>query len=350
MSCLTSQPAVNPPGSDGGSELVPCDDTEQPEHCLYILVCAATTGDLADLFKLGITNHLPTRYRQHTCIWDEFDLGRSALLRLDSRRQIERLEGMLKEKFKGWRRYPGRDDPGFSEFHSMECFASVLTMLDDIGVRSLGGRLIRGIGPAECELAMRNNCHPTLTRDERRELRARRDAARRQAFEKLRAQYEAIMALVLDLALAHEQDLIWVDLNLWRRLRVDCSGAIAAWGLVDLYFDRIGPAPSAEEIGSGRRSAAQMRREESFAPIAALVASMDPDEWNSIAGPSPMGACHLQEKNSVHRHYLPHRICADKPLLRLESSLSSPLYPLFDQFEALARRVENRHWEQLDLC
>ncbi len=157
------------------------------------------------------------------------------------------------------------------------------------------------------------------------------------------------MALVLDLALTHEQDLIWVDLRQWQRSREHRSGAIGTWGLVDLYFDRIGPAPSAVEIESGLRSAAHLRLEKEFAPIADLVASMDPRDWKSISEPRSRGACHLQERNDVEVYFLPHRICADKPLLRLESSLTDPFYPLFEQFESLARRVRDRRWDQLEL-
>ena len=92
-----------------------------------------------------------------------------------------------------------------------------------------------------------------------------------------------------------------------------------------------------------------MRLEEDFAPIAALVASMDPDVWGSV-GPRHKSACHLQECNGLSYHWLPDRSCVGKPLLRLESTLLKPFHPLFEQFEALAERVQNRSWPQLDLC
>ena len=366
-------------GSGGNTWTSDSHQAEPPTSCLYFLVCGVSEGPLAGLVKAGVADYLPARYQQHTRTWGSFDLDRSALVRTRSVREAEHLENALRKVFgnpveeskakkagktltskdfialKSCRRYPGRKDDGCTEFFTVDCLDEMLRFAENWlagrGERGAGAYLQRGINQADCALPGRGDVRaPLLTKEERRKRREQQHAASQRASEKLRAQYEGIIALVLDLALTHERDIIWVDLSLWYKLRAGGVGAIAAWGLVDLYFDHVGPAPSTAEIRSGRRSAAQLRREESFTPVAALVASMDSNEWHCTSGRSPGGACYLQERNNVLAGYLPHQSCADKPLLRLESGLFRPPYPLFEEFESLAQRVKNRRFEQLVLC
>ena len=199
--------------SDGSAWRSDHHEAEQLAYYLYFFVCAAATGDQRGLFKLGITNHLPTRYRCNTWIWDEFDLRHSALL-IGNEMDLRYLERYLKKHFKKWRRYPGRADAGYTEFFAVECLAEMLTLVQAQSELWIGAHLRRGIDPAECGLVVRNDGCPPLTKEGRRELRARQDAAYQRAVETLRAQYEEIMAQVLVFALAHEQDLLWVDLRL----------------------------------------------------------------------------------------------------------------------------------------
>ena len=150
--------------NDGGRESSVDAGSESPNYCLYFLVCAAKSGPLASLIKVGIADRFPIRYRQHTATWGLFDLSRSALLRVRNRREALDLERNLRNHFGdpvseniakaagktltsedfiamgSWRRYPGRRDNGYTEFYAFDCLTRMLSHVEDWRTASDGRR------------------------------------------------------------------------------------------------------------------------------------------------------------------------------------------------------------------
>ncbi len=363
---------------DGNAELPGCADAESSTYCLYFLVCAASDGPLAGLFKAGIADRFPIRYRQHAKTWGPFNLTRSALLRVRSRREAEHLERALRGFFGdplaesraraagitltsedfiamgSWRRHPGRCDDGYTEFYDVGCLTEMLFYVEKwrtgCGGRRTGTRLQREINPADCAVATRADGSPRpLTIEARRELRAQRRAHQQRELKELDAQVEVRVGQLLDLALAYEKHLVWVHLRFWHWLRdLGRHGFSNVEGMVDLYFDGFGTTPFGTDADSERRSAARVRFEADVAFIAAPLESARRCWWDWRRSGS---VCSLREPDPLFPYLLPHPVCEGKPLLRLEPCLVDLNHPFLARFEALARRVESRHrWEQTKLC
>ena len=166
-------------GNDGVQQSVYRESASLAYH-LYFFVCSASS-DLDGLFKLGITNHLPTRYRCHTSKWDKFDLHRSAVLTADREWKVRYIEKILKERFAKWRRDPGRDAVGYSEFFSVDGLPEMLAFAQDEGERVLAACLRRGIDPTECATNSRAGGLSVLDRKRMGELARERFAEKRQA-------------------------------------------------------------------------------------------------------------------------------------------------------------------------
>ena len=366
---------INHQGQEAGGNTPSHREGESFNCCLYFLVSTATTGSLAGLHKVGVADCFPARYRQHVVNWGAFDLARSAVLWMSSRREAFHLESALRHAFGNpeaesaamqasggpltsedyaalgsWRRCPGARADGHTEFYASSRLDPMLAFTEHwLGCRegrAASARLQRGISASDCSKSGREDdtgsLPPQLYREERRELRARQDAAQKESWQRLMAQYSVIMERVLALALAYEEHLTWVDLDYWHRSRVEGGVGSHVYGLVSLYFHRFVSVPDGQEVlPSDSWVATQKRLQESFAPIAALAGEIPPEDWERMHG-SGYAACTLRERHQDSPCTLPHPICADKMLVRLESCWSDPLHPLFDSFDALARRVEER--------
>ncbi len=92
LAANSTAPATIAQESDGGAWRSDQQEAESPTSCLYFLVCEASEGPLAGLFKAGVSDYFPARYQQHTRTWGSFDLRRSALLRARSLREVLDLE------------------------------------------------------------------------------------------------------------------------------------------------------------------------------------------------------------------------------------------------------------------
>ena len=344
--------------------------------CLYFLVCADTTGNLAGLFKLGIADCLALRHQQHQKVWGAFDLPRSAVLRVGDRWEARRLELALRDALggsvtegspgaakpqttedfltrKSWRRYPGRKDEGYTEFYAVECLDRALTFtegwLDLCGARLADTRLQRGIDPAECALDLGIIGGTALIgRDRGPGLRERQRIRREREYTELEEQVVDRMSRTLALGQEYEERLLWVDLRGWQRRRKEPLWFRVDEGLVDLYFTRFDPALSSTEAEPPPRSLAQTRFEDLLVPIVAKATCLNPESWRVVRSRE---VCVFDDlADFFSEPVVPHPTCTGALRLRVEHELSDLGHPLFAQYEALARRVENRHpWQQPEL-
>lgn len=347
------------------------------KFCLYFLVCKAETGSLSGLFKLGISDCLARRHNEHRRHWEEFDFDRSVVVRAESREEVQHIETTLRHAYGApkleamakaagrtltseeliaagsCRRNPGRRAKGWTEFYTMECFGDAVETLEHLVGRRTGCKvdiyLQRGITLAELALDLAGSDDVPLG-----PARGLGSATRKKAFlkrerDELDRRVEAKIGEVLDFAFAHEHDLRWVNLDWWHKSRAEGSfGVSSSKGLVDLYFGPFGSTEAGIDAWSNRRSAAQVRFEESFACIDPVAAPIAPHRWRWIR---PKQVCDLRPLHPNFDHQLPHPVCAGTLLLRVEPELSDLGHPLFGRFVALAQRAENRlAREQMELC
>ncbi len=357
--------------------------TNAPTPCLYFLPCAAATGPLAGLCKVGIAESFPARLAQLRAVWGEFNLERAALLRGGSRCEVRHLELALRHVFghldaeraarqagktltnadyvamDSGRRHPGREDEGHTEFFAAECLPEMLAFvefwLQCRGPRAASASLQRGLTPADGALRLEadGRVTPTLSRGERRERRAREHAQWQREKEALHALRAGKVRGLLDLALAFEEHVVWVDLSRWRRARARPELDIGfADGLADLYLDGFGPAPFADDWG--QRPAALRRLRAGFEQIEVPVTTW-PEPWNLRARLER----EVQRQRVVRWQEppldqfsvaVPPARCRQALRLRLGLLHNAPAWGFYDGFAALAERVEVRgRWEQPDL-
>ena len=167
---------ISPPPSGNTGRAV-CAEDDLPPDCLYLLVSKAKTGPLVGTFKLGITKDLLCRHKRHTLNWNDFDLARSALVRVGSRRQVQHLESSLRRHFSNpeaeaqaraagqqlssadlaalnsYRRNPGSRKEGYTEFFAIECLEKMLEaavyLLACNGNRAAGDSVQSGASPCQ---------------------------------------------------------------------------------------------------------------------------------------------------------------------------------------------------------
>ena len=340
----TPAPTTGSQESDGGARRSGHPQAEQPAHYLYFLVCAASTGDQVGLFKLGITDHLPNRYRQHSKVWEEFDLYRSALL-VGNERDIKFLEGHLKKRFKKWRRYPGRNDAGHTEFFDVDGLAEILALVQSLSDLGIGAHLSRGIARAECAAPSRANGMSALARKQLGEARAQQNALR--AHE--RAERGEHITLELDWVLFlaegwYRNHLVWVNLDPWHRL-LDFGARAPRKDktLVDLYFGRFHPEQPHIETEAGEQCITQA----SFAEGVECIQRSAVTQHTASLKYRPNAMFHLREPLVDPGDALPHPVCADTLLLRVECGQCTPPHPMLAKFEVLAQRIGSyRNLEQ----
>ena len=349
-------------------------------HYLYFLVCAASEGPLAGLFKLGVTDRLPARHQEHTRQWEAFDLGCSALLRAGSRREAQGLEYALRQLFGdpraesqarargqqltsedliaagSHRRHPGRRGQGYTEFYALKCLPDMLALVEEWvarrRTRGLDLCLVRGIDPADCaSTPVDGGKLPSAGCDRGLGLHARRRARRAQEERERQELAERRMGQILEFAWAHEERLFWVDLRHWHV--PPSPGAPAGWGLVGrvgLYFtpfDLSALRTGTDAAGEQSSCAARARFEQGIAPLIVPVGPSPPGQWRL----RPRPVCHFFDPVHLHPSLLPHPACAGTLLLRTEPFLEDPEHPLLAHYQTLARRVASRQrWEQPDLC
>ena len=294
--------------SDSGTEPVPRQRAEWHKYCLYFLVCKAQTGPLAGLFKLGVSDCLARRHHEHVRRWNEFDLSRSALVRADSRDEVQHLETTLRRTFGAprleagakaagrtlaseeliaagsFRRHPGQCAQGWTEFYAMECWEKMLETTEHLLARrgecKAGASLQRGITPADLAPYLEADADCSLFPDRGPGSGKRKQALRRQEWDESDTLVEAKVAEVLAFALAHESDLCWVNLHWWRFLRFsEWFGSSSNEGLVDLYFDPCASTQAGTRHGSVHRPAARIRFEENLARINPVAAPAQPRRW-----------------------------------------------------------------------
>ncbi len=375
----TATGAVSMVGSQPRNEVV--DPVDGPTadlagSCLYFLVCADTTGDLAGLFKLGIADCLGLRHQQHQKVWGAFDLPRSAVLRVGDRWEARRLELALRDALggsvteggpgaakpwstadflarKSWRRYPGRKDEGYTEFYAVECLERALVFtegwLDLCRERLVGACLQRGINPAEGALGLGVDGGILLTgRDRGPGLRERQRVRREREYAELEEQVVDKMTRALALALEYEERLLWVDLRGWQRRRTEPRWFRVDEGLVDLHFTRFGPAAASTDTEPPSCSPAQAHFEELLMPITSKTACLHPEGWRVVRSRE---VCVFDDlADFFHEAAVLHPTYAGALRLRVEHRLSDLDHPLFAEYEALARRVQDRHpWRQPEL-
>lgn len=234
-------PTINLQVCHGSTDLVDDDEDQAPVYCLYFLVSAARTGPTTGLFKLGVTDCLPARYYQLTHAWDEFDLGRSVLLRSSNRREVRYLERALLFLFgdpgilagpdgcpalrASWWRDPGQRESGYKEWFDVGCLSEMLATvtywLERRGARAADAHLLHGIDPVECALPARTDREYLLTREQRSEQRRAHFARRRRE----RAEHDAHIVKELPLVLYFAE-----------RIKPTCSGPILTTGV--LYWQQ----------------------------------------------------------------------------------------------------------------
>ncbi len=337
-------PATSSQESDGGARRPEYPEAEQPTHYLYFLVCAASTGDQAGLFKMGITDHLPNRYRQHSKVWEEFDLYRSARL-VGNERDIKFLEGHLKKRFKKWRRYPGRNDAGHTEFFDVDGLAEILALVQSLSDLGIGAHLSRGIDPAECATPSRADGMSALARKQLGEARAQQNA--RQAQERAERGEHITLELNWVLRIAggwYRNHLVWVNLDPWHQLQDFGERAPRKdKTLVDLYFGRFHPEHPHIETEAGEQCITQA----SFAGMVESIQRSAVKQHTASLKYRPNAMFHLREPLVDPGDALPHPVCADTVLLRVECGQYIPLHPFLAKFEALAQKVGSyRNLEQ----
>ena len=300
--------------------------------------------------------------------WGAFDLGRSALLRAGSRREVERLETALRYHFGdpaaeaaaraqgrtltsadframgSSRRHPGRCDDGYTEFYTNRCFEAMF----DLAQRSAGlgegraaPRLIRGIDPAYCVWHGEGDPNSApATRDHGPGSRAGLRARREQESNELEAKNSAKISQVLAVAQEYAEHLLWVDLRAWRERRdLNLPDLHSREGLVSLFFDGFRAAATGGDAGAEPRSSWQIAFEARLAPILAPAVSSDPRGWlrTQAEAVGVLQAPH-ERFHAVPRHLRG----VDTLMLRIMVYPADLDHSLFAQFEALARRVENR--------
>ena len=362
--------------------LLPKSSTEL-QHCLYFLVSKASTGPQAGLFKLGISSRLPDRHHKHTLRWEEFDLSRSALLRACTRREVQRLETALRHIFGDagtaggsravgqthrpdgspapatWRCDPGRKADGHTEFYDVACLPTMLAFVEHWlfcrAERGAGARLQRGITPADAARGLGIDAGaPTLTKEDKATQRVQRRSQREQDLAALEAHIATRVSQVLDFALAHEEHLLHVHLNLWHRVRASGQHWHSSFeGLVDLYFGGFGAAPTGTDAESEHRSPAQIAFEERFEALLAAPAHSERLRgryWEDRAQVACLREASGRSTDTFLDDTLLHLGGTDTLLVRVQPWLYEPVLPLFEQFDALARRVEGRRgYDQPDL-
>ena len=319
-------------------------EAEQPAHYLYFLVCAASTGDQEGLFKMGITDHLPNRYRQHSKVWEGFDLYRSARL-VGNERDIKFLEGHLKKRFKKWRRYPGRNDAGHTEFFDVDGLAEILALVQSLSDLGIGAHLSRGIDPAECATPSRADGMSALARKQLGEARAQQNALRAQERAERGEHITLELKWVLLLAEGwYRNHLVWVNLNPWHQLQDFGERAPRKdKTLVDLYFGRFHPEHPHIETEAGEQCITQA----SFAEGVECIQRSAVTQHTASLKYRPNAMFHLREPLVHPGDQLPHPVCADTLLLRVECGQYIPLHPFLAKFEALAQKVGSyRNLEQ----
>ena len=324
-------------------------EAEQPASFLYFLVCSASTGPRAGLFKLGITNDLGVRYRQNASAWEEFDLQRSARLRSGSYREVRSLESVLKDRFEQWRRHPGSEDAGYTEFFAIDCLPEMLTLAHSLGVCGLGGHLSRGIDPTECMINANDEGASALARKQQGELSAQRHARKRQEKAEWGGHITHELETVRWLARNFQEYLVWVDLTHWHELLALGEGARRAdKGMLDLYFGRFLPPPTnAEE----EEVATRCHTAESFTIwVERLQWAAVSTHTSPLSKYRPKAMFYLQESVVDPSDKLPHPVCAGTVLLRVQCARCIPQQPFLAEFEEMVRQIEShRSLEQLSL-
>ena len=361
------------PSVPGEADLLP--------YCLYFMVCAATEGPLKGLFKMGITNSLPNRHREHSRVWGAFDLARSIVLCAHSRREVVNLETSLRQLFGdcaaedramtrgqvltsedfiamgSWRRYPGRRDKGHTEFYTMAGFDPMVARAGEWlvtrGRRAAGARLQRGISPSEC-LTHTQRATLLLTRPELRELRAENRAAKQRFAEQVRVESGRLMTQVLTFAQAHEEYLLGVDLRFWRRVRTTRDAAQGKNGLVHLYFRTLDHWLYRDDPRLQAWIDAEWGLQQEFAPTSALLDTLEPPNLlrRGFVSRFREGVYTLAGGNSYpDGDHLPYPTPFGTVCVRVGNEYSDHFGPAFERFEELSRRAEGRWaWQQAELC
>lgn len=332
--------------------------SQPPAHYLYFLVCAAASGPRAGLFKLGITSVLAARHYQHTLTWESFDLGRSALLRARTRKEVLRLENALRHIFgdagaqdgsravgathrpdgspapHSWRRHPGQRADGHTEFYDVRCLNLMLSFTEGWLAcrqdRAEGACLQRGLESSEAAmgLGLGRSAQPSGPGEQ---------AAQVSPVERDRAAMWSHIATklsqVLELALAYEHGLHSVELSYWQRLR-DTNGGVRLIPhcLVSLSFAGLGPArlPADPAPSIQQRSAARLAFLDRLAGI--CVAPGD----DELFGRSPW-----EWRRRVVSLYEP-LDAPDTLHVEVRPCLYGPTVPFYERFAALAERVTAR--------
>ncbi len=361
---------------------LPCGDADRvgsPRFCLYFLVCAATEGPLAGLVKMGITDGFAERHQEHTRVWGTFDLRRSALLRACSREEVLALETHLRRLYGdcgagrrtwtrgrvptseelialgSWRRHPGSCAKGYTEFYALECLEAMLREVEHWlatrGQRSAGARWRRGISPAECSMRVRL-ADPRATREQARALRENRQAATQRVAEQMRAASNHLMAQVLAFALAHQEQLVGVDLRAWRQARATRDARQGKYGLVGLYFRPAERTSGQDDASLESWRAAQAKLREDFVPMVALMKSIkanSPGRRAIISNPLE-GVYTLVPGCSYDTGCLPRPLRAETLCVCAGNRHADSFHPSFAALEGLARMVACRQvWRQADL-
>ena len=161
---------------------------------------------------------------------------------------------------------------------------------------------------------------------------------------------------LLELALAYESHVVWVDLTWWHHLlRRDewRSWGYGDWrptrgnALVDVYFGEFAPELAKAGIKSGLPPLTRAHFAERAASIVDWTCSPESDDWKHQP---PDAICCLEESPNIYRKPPPYFACVGRPRIRLEPWSPAVCEPYLAQFEALAQRVANRdRWRQREL-
>ncbi len=371
--------------SSGSAGQAVCAGDDLPPDCLYLLVSKAKTGPLAGTFKLGITKDLSCRHQRHTHNWKDFDLARSALVRVGSRRQVQHLESSLRRHFSNpeaeaqaraagqqlssadlaalnsYRRNPGCRKEGYTEFFAIECMEKMLEaavyLLACNGNRAAGDSVQRGITlPTLAAASKRLSSLPKRAKPKLPAWVLEWPSQMKREQREQDVKTAAKTAQILELALAYESHVVWVDLTWWHHLlRCDQwrSWRYGYWrpahgkALVELYFSGFAPASAKACTNSGLPPLTRAHFTERVASIVDWTCSSEPDAWMQEP---PNAICCLDESTNIYGKAPPFFTCVGNPRIRLTPWSPAICEPYLAQFEALARRVAGRDcWQQREL-
>ena len=194
-----------------------------------------------------------------------------------------------------------------------------------------------------------------LSREERLALRTQRVAERQQEHDAINAAIYNKISQALALATEFEEYLLWVDLERWRWVRAHGERPCACDRLVELYFRDLSVELGATSTAQASRLAAvQTRFLEGLERIEPCETAWWEDKHlrrQQERLTERQRVCYLEEPPHWDGQSVEWAFCQDKLRLRLRPCENSPAYPLWPQYEALARRVESRRgYEQQPLC